>query len=341
MVRATGPIDAHAHVLIPDADALVAGQDGLARARADDLIRTGERSSAALQAMVRSRIPQLTELAPRLADMEAAGIAVQVLSPSPSHYHYWADADLGAAVAERVNRAMAEWVARSPDRFVGLGTLPLQHPSLAVEVLTRAVTDHGLIGVQIGTHAPGVELSSPALDPLWRRAEELGAIVFLHPLSCPMSDRLAPWYLSNLIGNPIEHAVALSHLIFSGVLDRFPRLQLLAAHGGGALPGIIGRADHGWHVREDARGCAEPPSSYLRRIWFDSLVFEPDALTALVRTVGADRVVLGTDYPFDMGVDDPVERVREAGLPDADARAITVDNALRLLAGDRTPGASA
>jgi aminocarboxymuconate-semialdehyde decarboxylase len=156
-------------------------------------------------------------------------------------------------------------------------------------------------------------------------------VVFVHPWGCSLGERLATHYLGNTVGQPTETTVALSRLIFTGVLDRFPRLKLVAAHGGGYLPTYIGRSDHAWRVRPDARGCAEPPSSYLRRMWFDALVYTPRALRHLVEEVGADRVVLGTDHPFDMGVTDPVARLDAAGLDPVARDAIAGGNALELL----------
>jgi aminocarboxymuconate-semialdehyde decarboxylase len=198
----------------------------------------------------------------------------------------------------------------------------LQHPDLAVAELTRAVDGYGLRGVQIGTFVNGVEIADPVLDEFWARAAELDAVVFIHPWGCTLGERLDRHYLSNTVGNPVETAVALSHLVFSGLLDRHPGVRIVAAHGGGYLPTYLGRSDHAWQVRPDARRCVDPPSSYLRRMCFDSLVYTPAALRHLVEAVGADRVVLGSDYPFDMGVDDPVDRLRAAGLDPATEHAI-------------------
>jgi aminocarboxymuconate-semialdehyde decarboxylase len=209
--------------------------------------------------------------------------------------------------------------------------VPLQHPHLVVAALEDAVIANGLAGVELSSFAGDVELSDELLEPFWTRAEELDAIVFLHPFGCSLDERLDRYYLSNTVGQPVENAVALSHLIFSGVLDRHPNLKLVAAHGGGYLPTFLGRSDHAWQVRPEAHGCRELPSSYLRRLRFDSLVHTPDALRALVAVAGADRVLLGSDFPFDMGVDDPVERVREAALAEVDARAILSGNAAELL----------
>jgi aminocarboxymuconate-semialdehyde decarboxylase len=166
---------------------------------------------------------------------------------------------------------------------------------------------------------------------LWTRAEELGALIFLHPFGCTLDERLDRWYLSNTVGQPAENAVALSHLIFSGVLDRHPELKIIAAHGGGYLPTHIGRSDHAWRARTDTRGCAHPPSSYLRRLWFDSLVHDPAVLRHLLAAAGPGRVLLGSDYPFDMGTGDPLGALREAGLPESDLLAVRGGNAAALL----------
>jgi aminocarboxymuconate-semialdehyde decarboxylase len=236
-------------------------------------------------------------------------------------------------IIRATNEGVAAHCARHPGRLSGLGVVPLQHPAVAVAGLEHAVLHCGLHGIEISSHAPDplggppVELSDRALDPLWSRAEELGAVLFLHPWGCTLDERLDRWYLSNSVGQPVEHAVALSHLVFGGVLDRFPRLRVLAAHGGGYLPAHLSRNDHAWSNRPDARGCAEPPSNYLRRMWFDSLVYTPTALDALVRAVGADRVLLGSDYPFDMGVEDPVRNLREMTTDPAVTDAIRGHNA--------------
>ncbi|WP_327309145.1 amidohydrolase family protein [Streptomyces sp. NBC_01298] len=324
-------IDVHAHVLLPEVEALVAGLPGLAEARALDALRNGSETLAVSGPMVRDRIPRLTDPAVRLAAMDAQGVDVQLVSPSPSHYHYWADEDTAEKVYRLANEATATHCAAAPDRLRGLGLVPLQHPEQAAQALDHAV-EHGLAGVEISSHAPGRDLSDPAYEPLWARAAETGAIVFLHPFGCTLDERLDRWYLSNTVGQPTENAVALSHLIFSGVLDRHPGLKLIAAHGGGYLPTHIGRSDHAWSARSDARsGCLHPPSSYLRRIYFDSLVHDPDVLRELVRVVGSERVLLGSDFPFDMGTEDPVAALRAARLPETAFDAVRGGNAATLL----------
>lgn len=323
-------VDVHAHVLLPEVDRLVADAPGLAAARELDARRNGPEALAVSGTMVRDRLRLLTDVVHRLAAMDLAGVDVQLVSPSPSHYHYWADPPLARAVCETANTATAKHCAQAPGRLVGLGLVPLQHPDLAVQALDHALGE-GLVGVEIGSHAPGRELSDPAYEPFWELAAETGAILFLHPFGCTLDERLDRWYLSNSVGQPVENAVALSHLVFSGVLDRHPGLKVVAAHGGGYLPTHLGRANHAWRVRPDARGCAREPGHYLRRVWFDSLVHDPHVLRGLVHATGPDRVLLGSDFPFDMGTDDPVAALRAAGLPEPDFHAVRGGNAAALL----------
>ncbi|WP_405461069.1 amidohydrolase [Streptomyces sp. NBC_00101] len=324
-------VDVHAHVLLPEVEALVAGLPGLAEAKELDARRNGPAALAVSGPMVGARIPKLTDVSVRLAAMDAQGVDVQLVSPSPSQYHYWADEETAEKVYRLAGEATAAHCAAAPDRLRGLGLVPLQHPGLMVPALDHAL-EQGLAGVELSSHAPGRELSDPAYEPFWSRAEETGAILFLHPFGCTLDERLDRWYLSNTVGQPTENAVALSHLIFSGVLDRHPALKLVAAHGGGYLPTHIGRSDHAWSARSDAgAGCARLPSSYLKRIHFDSLVHDPDVLRELIRVAGADRVLLGSDFPFDMGTDDPVAALRAAGLSEADFDSVRGGNAAALL----------
>lgn len=326
----TPTIDVHAHVLLPEVDQAVAGHPGLAAARELDARRNGPEALAVSGAMVRARIPELTDVSARLAAMDAANVDIQLVSPSPSHYHYWAEEDLARKVWEPANIGTAAHCAKAPERLHGLGLVPLQHPHLAAEALDHALS-LGLRGVEISSHAPGRELSDPAYEPFWTRTEETGAILFLHPFGCTLDERLDRWYLSNTVGQPTENAVALSHLIFSGVLDRHPDLKIIAAHGGGYLPTHIGRSDHAWRARTDTRGCAHQPSSYLNRLYFDSLVHDPHVLRALINAAGADRVLLGSDFPFDMGTEDPLGALRAANLPGPDFHAVRGANAASLL----------
>ncbi|MFJ6535115.1 amidohydrolase family protein [Paenarthrobacter sp. NPDC091711] len=333
-------VDVHAHVLIPALQQAVAENDpeGFAALQALEVRRNGPESMANSGLMIKERWPQLTDLNRRLADMDSQGVDVQLVSPSPSHFYYFAAEELSLTLARQANEAVRDYVNNAPERLNGLGLAPLQHPHLMVEALDHAVLECGLLGVEIGSFAgtPGdperttVELSDPRLEPFWSRAEELGAIMFLHPFGCSLDERLDRFYLANTVSQPAENAVALSHVIFSGVLDRHPELKILAAHGGGYLPTTIGRSDHAWKVRPEAQRCAEPPSSYLRKIFFDSLVHNPRELRSLVEASGPGQVLLGSDYPFDMGSERPVDDVHAAGLPEAEAAAILAGNATRL-----------
>ncbi|MFF2245073.1 amidohydrolase family protein [Arthrobacter sp. NPDC058130] len=333
-------VDVHAHILLPALQQLVAEADprGFAAQQALEVRRNGPESMAASGQMIKERWPQLTDLDRRLADMDTQGVDVQLVSPSPSHFYYFAGEELDLQLAKAANQAVREFVDRAPERFNGLGLVPLQHPGLMVEALEHAVLECGLLGVEIGSFAatPGdpdrstVELSDPRLAPFWSRAEELGALVFLHPFGCSLDERLDRFYLANTVSQPAENAVALSHLIFSGVLDRHPGLRVLAAHGGGYLPTTLGRSDHAWRVRPEAHGCAQPPSSYLTKLYFDSLVHNPAELRALVAAAGPDQVLLGSDYPFDMGSDRPVAEVTEALLPAEDEARVLAGNAAAL-----------
>ncbi|MDR6636999.1 amidohydrolase family protein [Paenarthrobacter nitroguajacolicus] len=333
-------VDVHAHVLIPALQQLVAEKDpqGFSDLQALEVKRNGPESMANSGRMIKERWPQLTDLERRLADMDAQGVDVQLVSPSPSHFYYFAGERLSLELAKQANEAVRSFVDRAPERLNGLGLVPLQHPQHMVEALEHAVLECGLLGVEIGSFAATpadpehstVELSDPRLEPFWSRAVELGAIVFLHPFGCSLDERLDRFYLANTVSQPAENAVALSHLIFSGVLDRHPDLKILAAHGGGYLPTTIGRSDHAWKVRPEAQRCAEPPSTYLQRIFFDSLVHSPRELRALVEVAGPAQVLLGSDYPFDMGAGDPVDEVHAAGLPTADAARVLAGNAAAL-----------
>jgi predicted TIM-barrel fold metal-dependent hydrolase len=248
-------VDVHAHVLLPEVDALVADLPGFAAAREVEARRNGPAALAVSGTMVRERVPRLTDVSVRLAAMDAQGVDVQLVSPSPSHYHYWADEETAEKVHRRANEATAAHCAQAPGRLFGLGLVPLQHPALAVRALEHAL-EQGLLGVEISSHAPGRELSDPAYEPFWSRAEETGALLFLHPFGCTLDERLDRWYLSNTVGQPTENAVALSHLIFSGVLDRHPEdedgfLRLgLIAEVNGEVVGEDLLSNMGWTFEE-------------------------------------------------------------------------------------------
>ena len=331
----TPTVDVHAHVLVPDAEALVADEPAFTAARAEEVRAAGPASTELNRANAAALGPALTDPARRLAAMDDAEVDVQLVSPVPVH-HTWASRDLAARYARTVNRGVLAHCAHAPTRLVGLGTAPLQHPDLAAEVLRTAIDD-GLRGVEIPTFVAGADgtrrdLDDPALDVFWATASQLEAVVFLHPWGCTLGSRLDVAYLWNTLGNPVETTLALSRLVAAGVLDRAPGVRVLAAHGGGFFPLATARQDHAWHARPGDRTSSAPPGSALSCLWFDSLVYTPGALRSLVAAVGADRVALGSDYPFDMGVRDPVRRLQEAGLDDDDAQDIRRRTAAGLLA---------
>lgn len=332
-------VDVHAHLLLPTVQEEVESRapELVKDAAALELRRNGLPSLQASGRMIGERIGKLLNPHARLAAMDEQGVDRQWVSASPNHFYPWAPEGLAVWTAAEANRLIAEHVAASPERLVGLGLVPLQHPERIVELLDDAVLGRGLAGVEISSFAGDVELSDPRLEPFWARAAELGCVVFLHPFGCSLDERLDRFYLSNTVGQPVENAVALSHLIFAGVLDRHPGLRIVAAHGGGYLPTAIGRSDRAWRVRPEARTCEHAPSSYLSKIWYDTVVHDTRALRTLVEVVGASQVVLGSDFPFDMGLDDPVGDVRASGLSDDVVRGILGDNAEALL-GSRVSG---
>jgi len=251
--------------------------------------------------MLPNAVPKLLNLDQRLSDMDDMGVDIQLVSPSPTQFYYWADADLAEAITTQINDDIVDLVARAPERLLGLGTVSLQHPEQAAAQLRTLMTSLGLKGVQISASVGDRELSDPDFQPFWEAASELGAVVFIHPLGSSLGARLDKFYLSNIISQPIETTIALSHLIFGGVFDRNPDLKILSAHGGGYLPYYPGRSMHGHAVRPEAQKMRHAPETYLKRIWFDNLVYDADQLAALIKRVGVGQVVLGTDYPFDMG----------------------------------------
>lgn len=268
----------------------------------------------------------------RLADMDAMGVDVQAVAVAVYQYYYWADAELGAKVSRLANEEVVEATARYGDRFVPLGTVPLQDTEAAVRELRYLARELGMRGIEIGTHVEGEEISAARLDPFWAEVEKLGAVVVIHTQGTTHADRLQDHNFVNIFGHAFEASLAQAHLIFDGVLERHPGLKIVVVHGGGYLPAYAGRIDHGWRAREDVReGVVDLPSSYLRRFYFDTMVFEPDQLRFLVDRYGADHVLLGTDYPYDMGDEDPLTLLGATGLTQDQVDLIGGGNAARLL----------
>lgn len=257
----------------------------------------------------------------RLADCGRHGIDVQVLSTVPVMFSYWAKPDDAHDLSMFLNDQLARAVDSDPKRFVGLGTLPLQSPRLAVKELERCVEALGFAGVQIGTHVNDWNLDDENLFPVFEAAADLGAAVFVHPWDMMGESRMAKYWLPWLVGMPAELSLAICSMIFGGVFERLPRLRVAFAHGGGAFPGTIGRIEHGFLARPDL--CAVDnkanPRAYLGRFWVDSLVHDARALRQIIELFGESRVALGSDYPFPLGEQEPGKLI--ASLPGLSAAA--------------------
>lgn len=330
--RSVQVIDLHCHVFTPDVEKLTAREQKRQQENARMRLTMGKDSCQYNdEKMIPAIGGKLVDPGARLDDMERLGIDLQVLSPSPSHYCYWAEEALAQALVDAQNNAILSLIDQHPEKFLGFCALSLQHPELAVTQLETAVKN-GFRGAEISTHVEGMPLSSPSLEPFWACAEKLGAVIFIHPFGADLGDRLNTHYLSNIIGQPLETTIALSQLIFDGVFDRYPNLKILAAHSGGYLPFYPERSNHGYRVRPEAQTIKHAPSEYLRRIWFDTLVYAPEAVQALINSVGVDQVVVGTDYPFDMGAYDIHGLVNDLTELSQDEREkILSQNAKRLL----------
>jgi len=250
--------------------------------------------------------PKLTSPNERLKDMDSMGVDIQAISPSPAQYYYWTDGELGLQLARMQNDRVAEIVRAYPTRFVGMGTVPLQDVERATQELERIVRELGLRAVEISTNINGVDFDDPRFEQFFAKIEELDALIFMHPIGFTDAGRFREYYLTNVIGQPLESTVAVSRLIFGGVLERHPNLKLCVAHGGGYLPYYAGRMDHGYKVRPECqRLISRSPSAYLHQLYYDTVVYTGETLASLVRQVGSEHVLLGTDYPYRHGRERP------------------------------------
>ena len=267
----------------------------------------------------------------RVKAMDERRIDVHALSLTTPMV-YWASPAFGLALSQAFNDAASAAHRKFPQRLVGLAMVPMQAPELALKELERAAKLPGIKGMYLATNVNGEELDEKKFWDVYAKCEELGWPIFLHPVDTIGQDRTKRYYLKNLLGNPYDTGVAAASLIFGGVLDRFPKLEVNLPHAGGAFPGLIGRLDHGTRVRPELKHMKRPPSEYLRRFTYDTIGHDDRINANLVRLVGADRVTLGSDYCFDMGLDDPLKTVeRIPGLSEAEKKLIAGENALRLL----------
>lgn len=243
----------------------------------------------------------------RIHECDTHGVHQQVLSIIPVLFYYWTKGSDGLETSRYFNDFIAEVVSRHPQRFIGLGTIPLQDPDLAIQEMERCMKELGMVGVEIGSHVNQWNLNDPALMPFYEAAERLGACIFVHPWEMMGSDEMARYWLPWLVGMPAETSRAICSMIFGGVFEKFPNLRVAFAHGGGSFPATIARIEHGFNVRPDL--CAidndKSPRSYLGKFWIDSLVHDERILDYLIDLVGADRIALGSDYPFPLGEEIP------------------------------------
>jgi len=319
-------IDFHTHIIVPEVCDFVKKNrppDATEYQLVDNYIR-----GAAAQ---RKRHPRPTndEVEARLQDMDEFGIDMQVIFCHVAQYCYWADPEAGSRMARIGNDRLAEFVQKKPDRFIGMGMVPLQDPQAAMGELQRIVTELGFRAVAVNTHVERVELGEERLWPFWAKAEQLGVPVFIHPsgFKHPRFQKHLMW---NGVGQPIEEAIAMSSLIYEGVLDRFPKLKLGIAHGGGFLPYYAGRVDRNFKNRpHETPNINKKPSEYMRRFFYDTVVYNVDMLEFLAQKVGPTQIVLGGDYP--VGEDNPAAFVTSAKLSAEAKRMVLGENAAKLL----------
>lgn len=324
-------VDIHCHVSLPELAGMV---EGRFRPEYDPFsYHAGEVSSSYNAEHFAEIVPKLSEPARRLEDMDRMGVDVQAISVAPPQYYYWTEPDLGERLSRRMNERIAEICTKHGSRFVGLGTLPMQDPARAVVELDRITHEYGFRGVELCTNVNGVDYDHPRFEEFFTRAEELGTLILLHPHGFTDGLRLSDYYLTNVIGNPLDSSVAVARMIFGGVFERHPDLKVCVVHGGGYLPFYWARMDHAWQARTDGRvALSHKPSDDLRKFYVDTTVFAPSMLQTLIATMGADHVLLGTDYPYDMSDSDPVGTLDAVeGLGEDERRCILGRNAALLL----------
>jgi aminocarboxymuconate-semialdehyde decarboxylase len=326
-------IDIHAHVLAEETMALIgkevpALQPRLTRIDADNFI---------IEVAGKPYKPFPLggfDLERRFADMTASEVDMQVLSATPQTYFYEQDVEAAAVSAGIQNEGIAKLVKAHPDRFLGIATLPMQSGEHAAKELARAMLKLGLRGAMIGSNANGVNLDHPRYEALWTVAAESGAFILVHPANVAGADRLTSYYLNNLVGNPLDTTIAAACLVFGGVMERHPKLKVCLLHGGGFVPYQMGRWVHGWQVRPEPKvNIKGSPQPSIDRFTFDTILHAKPQLEFLVGSVGADRVMLGSDYPYDMGTFECARQVKALSIGDADKAKVLEGNAVRLFGG--------
>ena len=313
----TVTVDSHAHVLIPEAAKYMGPHVDTKRIAMIQYANEYTNVVNAQQEADRGPVA-MQDIEDRMRVLDAQGINMQIVAPPPPQCYYQSPIEHASVASRMVNDGMAEWVGHNPDRFAGLGTVPLQDPNEAAIELERAM-GLGLKGVMLLTNMDSEEISADRFRQFWKKAEDLGAVVMIHPNGFTEGARFSEYYFQNVIGNPLETTTALHYIIFNGLLRDMPDLKIFAVHGGGYLPSYSGRIDHAWGARKDCEvDLPEPPSNYLKKIWIDSVVFTNHQLEYLVKQYGADKVIMGSDYPFDMADYDPVEHIVSSNLSNED-----------------------
>jgi aminocarboxymuconate-semialdehyde decarboxylase len=325
----TRTIDTHAHILIQEAHDYIAPLYNLGDI---PFVHNSSEETLKIQKIQdEERTIALTSIEDRINVLDTQCIDMQVLASVPNQCYYMAKGEDAAKVSRLVNDGIARWVEEKPDRFVGLGTVPLQEMDICLSELDYIKNELNFKGVQILTNVNGKEISDPIFDPFWEKAEKLGLVVMLHPLGFSHGERFSGYYFTNVIGNPLDTSVALHYIIFNGLLEKFPNLKIFAVHGGGFLPAYSGRIDHAWGARKDAKGNLNKlPSEYLSMIYFDTTVFTRHQLEYLIKIYGDKHIVLGTDYPYDMAEYYPIEHIATSELTDDQISNVAGKSALEL-----------
>ena len=275
---------------------------------------------------------EFSDLDLRLSIMDHQGVDMQAISPASSYFFYWMPVSEGLEFARWLNDSLAEAVAKHPERLMALASVPMQDSAKAAAELERAMTKLGMRGVEIASNIGGRYFDDPGFDPFWEAAQALDAVIFVHPNQVVGADRMKEFNLANLIGNPTDTSLAFAKLIFGGVLERFPRLKLLLAHAGGFLPYTWGRLDRGYRIQDSSTAkISKSPGEYLKLLYFDTITHSRMALEYLVANFGADHVLLGSDYPYDMGDPEPVATLAAIGVDSEKFNRIASANACKLL----------